>query len=72
MRLSRTRCGHGLRMHLKRTLLAVLVTGTTLLTGCAGSNTDVQRGETNCDAGSDNSHDQNCDQTGTPNPSDNT
>ena len=72
MRLSATGRGHRLSMQLKRTVAAVMIAGTAVLTGCAGTNTDVQRGETNCDAGSDNSHDENCDQTGTPNPSDNT
>jgi hypothetical protein len=59
-------------MRLKRTLAAVLIAGTTVLTGCAGTNTDVTRGETDCDGGSQNSHDNNCTQTGTPTPADNT
>jgi hypothetical protein len=59
-------------MQLKRTLAALMIAGTAVLTGCAGSNTDVTRGETDCDGGSSNSHDENCDQTGTPDPADNT
>ena len=59
-------------MRLKRTLAALVIAGTTVLTGCAGTNTDVQRGETNCDSGNNNTHDENCDQTGTPTPADNT
>ena len=64
--------GHPEYMQLKRTLAALMIAGTTVLTGCAGTNTDVTRGETDCDSGNDNSHDEQCTQTGTPNPSDNT
>ncbi len=59
-------------MRLKTTLAAVLIAGTTVLTGCAGTNTDVTRGETNCDSGNNNTHDENCTQTGTPDPAENT
>jgi hypothetical protein len=58
-------------MRLKRTAASLLVAGA-LLSGCAGTNTDVERGETNCDSGGNNSQDQNCTQTGTPTPADNT
>ena len=58
-------------MRLTRTAASLLVAGA-LLSGCAGTNTDVERGETNCDSGSNNSQDQNCAQTGTPTPADNT
>jgi len=58
-------------MRLTRTAAALLVAGA-VLSGCAGSNTDVERGETNCDSGSNNSQDQNCTQTGTPSPAENT
>jgi hypothetical protein len=64
--------GHREPMRLKRTLAAFLIAGTTVLTGCAGANTDVTRGETDCDSGNNNSHDENCTQTGTPTPADNT
>jgi hypothetical protein len=59
-------------MRLKNTAVAVLIAASTALTGCAGSNTDVERGETNCDGGDTNSQDQNCAETGTPTPADNT
>jgi len=58
-------------MRLKKTAVAVLIAASTALTGCAGTNTDVTRGETNCDGGQ-NSQDENCAQTGTPTPADNT
>jgi predicted small secreted protein len=59
-------------MRLKRTLVALAIAGSTVLTGCAGSNTDLTRGETNCDAGNNsNSQDQNCN-PGTPTPANNT
>ena len=64
-------CGDGIAPEALDVLTGLGV-DTALLTGCAGDNTDVQRGETNCDAGSDNSHDEDCTQTGTPNPSENT
>jgi len=72
LRLTTLRPGHRRPMRPKRTLAAVMIASAVVLTGCAGTNTDVQRGETNCDKGSDNSHDEQCAQTGTPNPSDNT
>jgi hypothetical protein len=59
-------------MRLNRTLAALVIAGTTVLTGCAGSNVDVQRGETDCDSGNNNSHDENCAQTGTPDPAEDT
>ncbi|MGY1856551.1 hypothetical protein [Modestobacter sp. SYSU DS0290] len=55
-------------MRLKNTLVALLIAGTTVLTGCGGDNIDVNRGETDCDAGSGNTHDENCETTGTPDP----
>jgi hypothetical protein len=58
-------------MHLTRTLVAVVIAGTTALTGCGGENTDLERGETNCDGGS-NSQDEDCAETGTPSPAENT
>jgi predicted small secreted protein len=60
-------------MRLKRTLVALAIAGSTVLTGCAGSNTDLTRGETNCDQdnGSQDSHDNGC-ATGTPTPANNT
>jgi hypothetical protein len=59
-------------MHLKKTLAAVMIAGTAVLTGCGGTNTDVDRGETNCDGGDTNSQDQNCAETSTPDPAENT
>jgi hypothetical protein len=53
-------------MDLKRPLLLLALVGS--LVAC-GDNTDLQRGETNCDsAGQEaaNSHDASCEQTGTP------
>jgi hypothetical protein len=64
--------GTDVAMRMKRTFAALAIAGTTVLTGCAGSNTDVTRGETNCDGGNGNSHDEHCTQTGTPNPADDT
>jgi hypothetical protein len=59
-------------MRLKRTLVALAIAGTTVLTGCGGSNTDLTRGETNCDAGNNsNSQDANCN-PGTSTPANNT
>jgi predicted small secreted protein len=72
LRLTAARRGHPEPMRLKRTLAALVIAGTTVLTGCAGTNTDVTRGETNCDGGEQNSHDQNCTKTSTPTPADNT
>jgi hypothetical protein len=71
LRLTSPRRGHPHGMRLKRTLAAVAIAGTTMLTGCAGTNTNLERGETDCDAGQ-NSHDQNCTESGTPTPADNT
>jgi hypothetical protein len=59
-------------MRLKKSAVAVLIAASTTLMGCAGTNTDVTRGETNCDSGSNNSQDQNCTQTGTPSPAEDT
>ena len=69
--------GTGERMRLNRTLVALAIAASTALTtgaltGCAGANTDVTRGETDCDGGSGNSHDENCDVTESPEPADNT
>jgi hypothetical protein len=59
-------------MRLKRTLVALTIAGCTVLTGCGGSNLDLERGETNCDAGNNsNSQDQNCN-PGTSTPANNT
>ena len=64
--------GTGLPMRLTRTLVALAIAGSTVLTGCGGSNNDLTRGETDCDAGSSsNSQDENCTE-GTPTPADNT
>jgi hypothetical protein len=49
----------------KPVLLLALVTS---LVAC-GDNTDLQRGETNCDSsgqGASNTHDASCQETGTP------
>ncbi len=64
-------------MRLKRTLVVLAIAGSTALTGgtltgCAGENTDITRGETDCDGGNNNTHDENCGQTGTPSPAENT
>jgi hypothetical protein len=59
-------------MRLKKTAVAVLIAASTTLTGCAGSNTDVERGETNCDGGEGNAQDENCAETSTPTPAENT
>ena len=59
-------------MHLKRTLAAVMIAGTAALTGCAGTNPDLERGETNCDGGT-NSQDADCTESGgTQSPAENT
>lgn len=55
-------------MDLRKPLVALALAGSLAgLTGC-GDNTDVSRGETNCDAGSstaaNNPHDASCQQTG--------
>jgi hypothetical protein len=52
-------------MDLRRPLLLLAVVGS--LVAC-GDNTDVQRGETNCDSTSqdaNNPHDASCEETGT-------
>ena len=71
-RLAPARPGHRVGMQLNRTLAALMIAGSAVLTGCAGTNTDVTRGETDCDGGDTNTHDENCTQTGSPNPADNT
>ncbi|WP_222262077.1 hypothetical protein [Modestobacter marinus] len=58
-------------MRLTKTAAALLIAASATLTGCAGTNTDVTRGETNCDGGQ-SSQDENCAQTGTPSPAENT
>jgi hypothetical protein len=53
-------------MDLRKSMLVLAVAGS--LVAC-GDNTDIQRGETNCDsAGQDaaNTHDASCEETGTP------
>jgi hypothetical protein len=53
-------------MDLKRPVLLLVIVGS--LVAC-GANTDLQRGETNCDSSgqeANNSHDASCDQTGAP------
>ena len=59
-------------MRLKKTLVALAVVASTALTGCGGSNLDVDRGETDCDGGNNNTHDENCQEGGTPTPANNT
>jgi hypothetical protein len=51
-------------MRLKTTLAALAIATGTVLTGCGGDNTDLDRGETNCDGGDTNSQDQDCEQEG--------
>jgi hypothetical protein len=53
-------------MDLKRPIVLLAVIGS--LVAC-GDNTDVQRGETNCDSSgqeANNPHDASCEETGTP------
>jgi hypothetical protein len=53
-------------MDLKRPLVVLALFGS--LTAC-GDNTDLQRGETNCDSSGEeasNTHDASCEETGTP------
>jgi hypothetical protein len=53
-------------MDLKRPLLVLALAGS--LVAC-GENTDLQRGETNCDSSGQeaaNEHDASCQETGTP------
>ena len=64
--------GTGLPMRLTRTLVALAIAGSTVLTGCGGSNTDLKRGETNCDSGDTNTHDENCTSGSSPTPANNT
>jgi hypothetical protein len=59
-------------MRLKRTLVALAIAGSTALTGCGGTNTDLQRGETDCDGGDTNSQDENCGSEEPIDPADNT
>ena len=54
-------------MRLKTTLVALAIAGSTALTGCGGDNTDLQRGETDCDAGQ-STHDENCEKESLPAP----
>ena len=60
-------------MRLKKTLVALAIAGSTALTGgltgCGGDNTDLQRGETDCDAGQ-STHDENCEKDSMPAPAD--
>src|SRR3954466_10980247 len=54
-------------MDLKRPLLVLAVASS--LVACGGDNTNLQRGETNCDSASQNAsnpHDATCSETGTP------
>jgi hypothetical protein len=53
-------------MDLKKPLVVLALLG--LLVAC-GDNTDIQRGETNCDSSSEaanNPHDASCSETGSP------
>jgi hypothetical protein len=53
-------------MDLRRPVLVLALVGS--LVAC-GDNTDVQRGETNCDSAgheAGNAHDAECEETGTP------
>jgi hypothetical protein len=53
-------------MDLRRPVLVLALVGS--LVAC-GDNTDVQRGETNCDSAGEeaaNQHDASCEETGTP------
>ena len=63
-------------MRLKRTLVALAIAGSTALTGgltgCGGTNTNLDRGETDCDGGNNNSQDGNCEQGDPVDPADNT
>ncbi|MCW2741756.1 MAG: hypothetical protein JWR45_2178 [Blastococcus sp.] len=58
-------------MDLKKPLIVLALLGS--LVAC-GDNTNVDRGETNCDSSgqqANNAHDASCQQTGTPDPSGN-
>ena len=59
-------------MRLKRTLVALAIAGSAALTGCGGTNTDIGRGETDCDGGNTNTHDENCPENEPIDPADNT
>jgi hypothetical protein len=59
-------------MRWKKTLVVLALVGSTALTGCAGSNTDLKRGETNCDSDGTNSHDAKCTSNPTSTPANNT
>jgi len=59
-------------MRLKKALAVLALVASTALTGCAGSNTDLKRGETNCDSGDTNTHDENCTSGSSPTPANNT
>ena len=75
LRLTAARGGHRDGMRLKTTLVALAIAGSTALTGgltgCAGTNTDIGRGETDCDGGNNNTHDENCPSNEPIDPSDN-
>jgi hypothetical protein len=49
-------------MDVKKPLVVLALVGS--LVGC-GDNTDLQRGETNCDSSSEDAHDASCEETGT-------
>ena len=72
LRLAHAPRGHPVGMRLKTTLVALGIAGSTALTGCGGSNTDLERGETNCDGGDTNSQDSNCQEDQAPDPAENT
>jgi hypothetical protein len=59
-------------MDLKRPLLVLALAGS--LVACGGDNTNLERGETNCDSSGEeasNPHDASCAETGTPGAEDN-
>jgi hypothetical protein len=54
-------------MDLKRPLLVLALAGS--LVACGGDNTNLERGETNCDSAGEeasNPQDASCEETGTP------
>lgn len=54
-------------MDLKRPFLVLALAGS--LVACGGDNTDLERGETNCDSAGEeasNPQDASCEETGTP------
>ena len=59
-------------MHLKRTLAVLAIAGTTVLTGCSGDNTDLDRGEHDCQSSNLDSAGDTCAPSGTPDPAGNT